>query len=133
MNSYFQPPRGYHGRKARRFSFGRFSNQSGLSGEQPTDAELVNWSTGFLRPHLKPCVDQVIALDQDASAYEAMITQPALPGTKKRATWRQQFHGFAEVIRALRAIDAVPKPKLRAPQRTKLVRTHRRPEAPPIE
>ena len=43
---------------------------------RPTDAELVDWATEFLRPHLSGCVAEVVALDQDDAAYKRVLETP---------------------------------------------------------
>ena len=44
--------------------------------ETPTDEQLVDWASEWLRPHLQPCIDQVIELDQNDELYNAMIAEP---------------------------------------------------------
>ena len=37
---------------------------------------LLKWAVEYLRPHLQPCVDQIIALDQDDDAYNKIRNAP---------------------------------------------------------
>jgi len=45
------------------------------SRNQPTDKELVEWAARYLRKYLKPCVDEVIFLDNNQTAYEEKLRQ----------------------------------------------------------
>ena len=43
---------------------------------QPSDRQLVAWATEFLRSALRPCVAEVIRLDNNQTAYEEKLRQP---------------------------------------------------------
>lgn len=38
--------------------------------KQPSDEALVKWATNYWRDHLKPCVEEVLFLDKNNTAYE---------------------------------------------------------------
>lgn len=42
----------------------------------PTQQELLKWADGYLRKELEPCVQRVIELDQNESAYREVLNQP---------------------------------------------------------
>eukprot|EP00956_Cyclotella_meneghiniana_P011316 scaffold15934_cov52-Cyclotella_meneghiniana.AAC.4 len=46
------------------------------SGFFPTEEELLHWADGYLRPQLEPCVNRVIELDTDASAFREVVSEP---------------------------------------------------------
>lgn len=66
MRSYYpRAPR------PRPFLFNRTS-----TGFFPTEEELLNWADGYLRPQLEPCVNRVIELDKNASAFREVVSEP---------------------------------------------------------
>ena len=57
--------------KPRPFLFNRSS-----TGFYPTEEELFHWADGYLRPHLEPCVNRVIELDINTTAYKQVVSEP---------------------------------------------------------
>jgi len=48
--------------------------------------ELVEWAVGLLRDELKPCIDAVLRISQDSTAYDRMVRQPAMLMPEQKST-----------------------------------------------
>eukprot|EP00912_Choanoflagellata_sp_UC4_P002184 UC4_evm1s1383 len=66
MNTYYE-------RRNRKWVGKVFENNP-----NPSDEELISWATEFLRDEMTPCVNEVIRLDNDDDAYQAILKEPFL-------------------------------------------------------
>jgi hypothetical protein len=81
-------------KEKRRFTF----NDSSL---WPTQQQLLEWADGYLRKELEPCIQRVIELDMNDTAYREVLNQPFI---KNRAIMdgMYPFQGIEMVQDALK-------------------------------
>ncbi|KAL7502335.1 hypothetical protein ACHAXN_000311, partial [Cyclotella atomus] len=61
--------------KPRPFLFNRSSLKTNM---YPAEQELLDWADGYLRKELEPCVQRVIELDKNESAFREVLREPLI-------------------------------------------------------
>ncbi|KAK3276110.1 hypothetical protein CYMTET_10222 [Cymbomonas tetramitiformis] len=71
---------------------------------EPRDAELLAYIRGLVESSLRPCVEEVVRLDRNDTAYLEMISQPIVPGNTLENTIYDggtMSRGLVEILRAM--------------------------------
>jgi hypothetical protein len=81
----------------------------------PSEQELLKWADGYLRKELEPCVQRVVELDGNETAYKEVISQPFITN-QDIMNGMYPLRGINAVLRALQSWPSLNKDTQKAAQ-----------------